>query len=171
MKTLRCIALLVCLAAPLGLGAGAAHAAQAQATGNSQGVAEGVPAWTQTLSKPALQPAVKPATQAKPKIKAKPVAKASTKKAAKPVSKVAAQPIQPVRLDLSLPKEMVKDLKPQVDPPVRTSLLPAMFGDSVGSDSGFQLNGRLISNEMQLQLRNDSRRDLEGAAIDFQFRQ
>jgi len=29
----------------------------------------------------------------------------------------------------------------------------------------------LISNEMQLQMRNDSRRDVEGAAIDFEFRQ
>jgi hypothetical protein len=39
------------------------------------------------------------------------------------------------------------------------------------SDSPFQLNGRLINNEMQLQLRNDSRRDVEGAAIDFEYRQ
>jgi hypothetical protein len=39
------------------------------------------------------------------------------------------------------------------------------------SDSPFQLNGRLINNEMQLQLRNDSRHDVEGAAIDFEYRQ
>jgi hypothetical protein len=39
------------------------------------------------------------------------------------------------------------------------------------NDSPFQLNGRLINNEMQLQLRNDSRREVEGAAIDFEYRQ
>jgi hypothetical protein len=42
---------------------------------------------------------------------------------------------------------------------------------AVTNDSPFQLNGRLINNEMQLQLRNDSRRDVEGAAIEFEFPQ
>ena len=47
-----------------------------------------------------------------------------------------------------------------------------MFRDKPeADDSPFQLNGRLINNEMQLQLRNDSRREVEGAAIDFEFRQ
>ena len=35
----------------------------------------------------------------------------------------------------------------------------------------FQLNGRLLSNEMQLQLRNEERREVEGAALDFEFKQ
>ena len=46
-----------------------------------------------------------------------------------------------------------------------------MFSEKpVTDESPFQLNGRLINNEMQLQLRNDSRRDVEGAAIEFEFR-
>ena len=52
-----------------------------------------------------------------------------------------------------------------------TQLLPALFQEKPTSDSPFQLNGRLISNEMQLQLRNESRHDVEGAAIEFEYRQ
>ncbi|WP_268800715.1 translation initiation factor 2 [Pseudomonas huanghezhanensis] len=77
-------------------------------------------------------------------------------------------------LDLSLPPEMVK----QMTPPSKVitaahrskTLLPKMFPDSQ-SDPDFQLNGRLLSNEMQLQLRNESRREVEGAAVDFTFKQ
>ena len=36
--------------------------------------------------------------------------------------------------------------------------------------SPFQLNGRLINNEMQLQLRNEERREVEGAALEFEFK-
>ena len=54
----------------------------------------------------------------------------------------------------------------------RKPLLPPMFTEKPETnDSPFQLNGRLINNEMQLQLRNDSRREVEGAAIDFEYRQ
>lgn len=74
-------------------------------------------------------------------------------------------------LDLSLPEEMAEELKPigSVPLPRRDPLLPQMFGDKAGS-SPFQLNGRLISNEMQLQLRNEERRDVEGAALEFEFK-
>jgi hypothetical protein len=44
-----------------------------------------------------------------------------------------------------------------------------MFGDKASS-SPFQLNGRLLNNEMQLQRRNEERRDVEGAALDFEFK-
>lgn len=112
---------------------------------------------------------------------AKPASKASAKAAAKPAvkpaakakSKAAVQRLPSPKLDLSLPADMVNKLKPDVgDAPVaRKPLLPAMFPDRQGADdSPFQLNGRLISNEMQLQMRNDSRRDVDGAAIDFEFR-
>jgi hypothetical protein len=33
-----------------------------------------------------------------------------------------------------------------------------------------QLNGRLLNNEMQLPLRNSERREVEGAALDFEFK-
>lgn len=110
--------------------------------------------------KPATKPVAKPASKSKPR--------------AKPVSKAVAQPLPKARLDLSLPSDMVRELKPQVGgaaPAARKPLLPAMFSDKPeADDSPFQLNGRLISNEMQLQLRNDSRKEVEGAAIEFQFR-
>lgn len=83
--------------------------------------------------------------------------------------------LTPPRLDLSLPPELVKELEPpaKVVPARRKPILPPMFDtDASSSDGGpFELNGRLLSNEMQLQMRNDSRRDVEGAALDFKFKQ
>ncbi|MCF4995030.1 translation initiation factor 2 [Pseudomonas syringae] len=105
-----------------------------------------------------------------PPKKATPVKKrspiASKSKSAKELVK---KPLPPARLDLSLPKSMVQELKPEgtVPLPKRDPILPQMFGEK---NSGFQLNGRLLSNEMQLQLRNDERRDVEGAALDFEFK-
>ncbi|NUU35714.1 translation initiation factor 2 [Pseudomonas sp. C2B4] len=89
----------------------------------------------------------------------------------KPASEVAKTQIPSADLDLSLPKDMVEDLKPvgTVPIPKRDPVLPQMFGDKSGS-SGFQLNGRLINNEMQLQLRNEERREVEGAALEFEFK-
>ncbi|GFM89621.1 hypothetical protein PSCICO_50200 [Pseudomonas cichorii] len=79
------------------------------------------------------------------------------------------------KLDLSLPPEMVKELSPpaNVITAKRKPLLPQMFGNKGSSSdpSPFELNGRLLSNEMQLQMRNESRRDIEGAALDFKFKQ
>lgn len=88
----------------------------------------------------------------------------------KPASEVAKTRLPSARLDLSLPKDMVEELKPKgtVELPKREAILPQMFGEK---DSGFQLNGRLLSNEMQLQLRTDERREVEGAALDFEFKQ
>lgn len=161
MEILRRIAL-VLLLAPLGL---TMHTVQA----------------AQSSAQPASGAAPSSATPAR--AAAKPPAKAKAKKAVRKhhaAAKAVAKDTRPAvadRIDLSLPKDMVKQLKPEVDTSptaktVQTPLLPAMFPDTPSSnDSSFQLNGRLISNEMQLQLRNDSRRDLEGAAIEFQFRQ
>jgi hypothetical protein len=94
-------------------------------------------------------------------------------------SKAPAQVVKDTRLpkpalDLSLPPEMVKQLTPPskviTAAPRPKPLLPKMFPDAQ-SDPDFQLNGRLLSNEMQLQLRNEARRDVEGAAVDFTFKQ
>lgn len=129
-------------------------------------------------SAPAGNKPSQPAAKAGVKPKAKPVAgKKTPAKAAKSgkrkASEVIAAPLPKARLDLSLPPEMVNELQPpgQLDAQVRRPLLPALFQDKPSSDSPFQLNGRLLSNEMQLQLRNDSRQDVEGAAIDFEFKQ
>lgn len=101
-------------------------------------------------------------------------------------SKSASQVVKDTRLpkaglDLSLPPEMIKQMAPP--PGVITAanrpkpagsgakpLLPKMFPDA-DHDPDFQLQGRLLSNEMQLQLRNESRKDVEGAALDFKFKQ
>lgn len=151
MKLLRCVALIFCLV-PFVTLSGVSQAAQPVAQ-----VQQG---------KAAAKPATKQPAKPKPKPKAKP--------ARKPVSKAVAKPLPKAQLDLSLPADMVNDLEPNVGSSTtrRKPLLPAMFTEKPESnDSPFQLNGRLISNEMQLQMRNDSRRDVEGAAIDFEFRQ
>jgi hypothetical protein len=100
----------------------------------------------------------------------------------KPASQVVKDTRLPkAQLDLSLPPEMVKQLappanvitsaaKPKTPPAGAKPLLPQLFPDSQ-SDPDFQLQGRLLSNEMQLQLRNEARRDVEGAALDFKFKQ
>ena len=112
---------------------------------------------------------VKKATPAKKKAavvkKRSPVASKS-----KPASEVVKTKLPSADLDLSLPKDMVEELKPvgTVTLPPRDTLLPQMFGDK---SSPFQLNGRLLSNEMQLQLRNEERREVEGAALEFEFKQ
>ncbi|PMY70779.1 MULTISPECIES: translation initiation factor 2 [Pseudomonas] len=110
--------------------------------------------------------------------KAKPKAKAQKRRApiaskSKPASEIVRTRLPSANVDLSLPPEMVKQLQPigSVNQPKRTPLLPPMFGEKPKDDSPFQLNGRLLSNEMQLQLRNDERRDVEGAALDFEFKQ
>jgi hypothetical protein len=89
----------------------------------------------------------------------------------KPASEVVKAQLPSADLDLSLPKDMAEELKPigTVPLPRHDEVLPQMFGDKTGS-SPFQLNGRLINNEMQLQLRNEERREVEGAALEFEFK-
>lgn len=155
MKALRPLILALCFAMPA-LPMGQAMAAEPAA---------------KVQAKPATKAQGKPA--AKAPAKAKPKAQAKAKPKARPASKAVAKPLPKAKLDLSLPKGMVNKLEPDVGdaPVVRKPLLPSMFPTKPESDSSpFQLNGRLISNEMQLQMRNDSRRDVEGAAIDFEFR-
>lgn len=127
----------------------------------------------------------KPAASATNNVSKKPVAakKAPAKKAVSPKKKrppiasktksareIAKTPLPAARLDLSLPHEMVEELEPPGKAPLpkREPLLPSMFGEKPGP---FQLNGRLLSNEMQLPLRNQERNEVEGAALDFEFKQ
>jgi len=157
MNALRRFALILCLA-PLcypgspALAAQPASQAQAAQGKNVQKKAPGKPAQKQVVKKAG-----------------------SKNKAHKPVSKAVAKPLPKAKLDLSLPVDMVDNLEPNVGTPSpiqrRKPLLPPLFTEKPETDSPFQLNGRLINNEMQLQLRNDSRHDVEGAAIDFEYRQ
>ena len=112
----------------------------------------------------AKKPSAKKAAAAKKKKRA-PIASKS-----KSAHEVAKTPLPPAKLDLSLPHDMVEALQPpgKVLLPKREPLLPSMFGEKPGP---FQLNGRLLSNEMQLPLRNQERNEVEGAALDFEFKQ
>jgi hypothetical protein len=121
-----------------------------------------------TEKKPAPAPKAMPAKKPTAAVKKRPPI-ASKSKAPGEVVKTQ---LPPVKLDLRLPPQMAQELKPigTVPLPKHDTLLPPMFGERTGS-SPFQLNGRLLSNEMQLQLRNDERREVEGAALDFEFKQ
>lgn len=139
-----------------------------QAPGVMAAAAQEKPAATSTTNKTVKTAAPAKKAQAKKNAavkKRRPVASKS-----KSASEVAKTKLPPAKLDLSLPKDMVEELKPKgtVELPKREAILPQMFGEK---DAGFQLNGRLLSNEMQLQLRNEARRDVEGAALDFEFKQ
>ena len=93
----------------------------------------------------------------------------------KPASEVVRQTrLSQPNLDLSLPTEMVKEMAPvgTVAPIANKSLLPPMFGEKKTAPEGpFQLNGRLLNNAMKLQMRDENRREVEGAALDFEFKQ
>lgn len=98
---------------------------------------------------------------------------AGNRKAGEKGSSVKNVQLRTPKLDLSLPPEMVEQLTPptNVISAKRKPILPQMFDSRDGSSDPFELNGRLLSNEMQLQMRNDNRRDVEGAALDFKFKQ
>lgn len=168
MKTKRRIALLVFC---LNLGVIAAPSLQAQTTDNP-------PASTRAADTGKVAAKAAPA---KKTVAKKPASrKKATKSRSRKSSDVIATPVPTPNLDLSLPKDIVKDLKPPTQPvnaaaqpmPLAESapkpILPAFFSDKGNED--FQLNGRLLNNEMQLQRRSDAR-EVEGAALDFEFKQ
>lgn len=134
------------------------------------------PAATASTEKPHKPAAVKKATpvkkavmakQPKPAKKRVPIASKS-----KPASEVVKTSLPAARLDLSLPPEMVSQLQPPgtLVPANSVPLLPPMFGEKPRESSPFQLNGRLLSNELGLPLSNEPRRDVEGAALEFEFK-
>ncbi|WPO98610.1 translation initiation factor 2 [Pseudomonas sp. HR96] len=123
-------------------------------------------------STPAKSAAAKPAAHKTPAAKSKKATAASKTKARKEADAIAA-PVPEAKLDLSLPTDVVKNLQApgqKAAKPIHDGYLPQLFPDKKSEDS-FQLNGRLLSNEMQLQLRNEEARKVEGAALDFEFKQ
>ena len=113
-----------------------------------------------------------PAKKAPVVKKKAPAAKKRAAKASKSANEVAQTKLPPAQLDLSLPSDMVRHLQPigSMPAPKNVPLLPPMFDEKPVDNSAFQINGRLLSNEMQLQMRNEERRDVEGAALDFEFK-
>ncbi|QXI27011.1 hypothetical protein [Pseudomonas vanderleydeniana] len=169
---------LLLLALLTGLGAGTAAMAQAQektpvASSATQKPKAAATKKTSAATNKAIAPQ-KAATQkkAQPK-KTVPARKAATGKPRKVDNEVVKTHLPPPRLDLSLPQELVNKMQPVGKVPLSKSrpLLPQLFVEKPASQTPFQLNGRLLSNEMELQLRNDSRREIEGAALDFEFKQ
>jgi len=153
-------ALLICL---LSLGnAGVVLAAPAGGAAPAANTQQKAPAKKVVPAKKA------PAKKAAPTKKRAPIASKS-----KSAHEVAKTPLPPAQLDLSLPSNMVRHLQPlgTMPQPKNVPLLPPMFAEKPTDNSAFQINGRLLSNEMQLQLRNEERRDVEGAALDFEFKQ
>ena len=131
-------------------------------------------------TKPAASTELKPPAKKTAPVKKAPVVKKPTAAAkrraatkAKASREVAQTQLPPAQLDLSLPSDMVRHLQPigTMPKPKSVPLLPPMFGEKPTDNSAFQINGRLLSNEMRLQLRNEERRDVEGAALDFEFKQ
>lgn len=114
-----------------------------------------------------------PAKKAPVAKKKTPAVKKRAAKASKSASEVAQTKLPPAQLDLSLPSDMVRHLQPigTMPKPKSVPLLPPMFGEKPTDNSAFQINGRLLSNEMKLQLRNEERREVEGAALEFEFKQ
>lgn len=105
-----------------------------------------------------------------------PANKVARKGKARKESDVLATPVPPAKLDLTLPKAMVDKLEPPAKeaqkPSAGQPILPQMFADKKPDTDDFQLNGRILNNEMGLpMIRNEGRRDIEGAALDFKFRQ
>ena len=136
-------------------------------------VTESKPAASTEQKTPAKKPAPAkkaPAAKKKPAVVKKRAPVASKSKSA---HEVAQTKLPPAQLDLSLPTEMVRHLQPlgTMPKPKSVPLLPPMFAEKPTDNSAFQINGRLLSNQMQLQLRNEERRDIEGAALDFEFKQ
>lgn len=168
MTLLRCVGLVLAGLVAVPLAGSLSTDAQASPVLLADAKAQVKKADTSSAKKqPVTKAKAKPATATKKPVK---VTKTSKRKKADAI----AAPLPKARLDLSLPPDMAKEMKPveQIEAEVRKPLLPAMFGDKPESQSPFQLNGRLLSNEMQLQLRNDSRQqEIEGAAIDFEFKQ
>ena len=123
-----------------------------------------------TESKVAQKTPAKKAAEAKKKATS---VKKRTASKSKSSQEVAQTKLPPAQLDLSLPSDMVRHLQPigTMPKPQSVPLLPPMFGEKPAGNSAFQINGRLLSNEMKLQLRNEERREVEGAALEFEFKQ
>jgi len=170
---LRVLCLSLALAAP----AGVVWAAEPGAQPLAANAASSAKASTQKVVAPAKADS-KPDSKAKASAKAKPKptkATARKNKARKEADAVAA-PVPPAKLDLSLPKAMVDNLEPAskeaAKPVAGKTLLPALFPDKKPETEDFQMSGRLLSNEMQLpMIRNEGRREVDGAAVEFQFKQ
>lgn len=82
---------------------------------------------------------------------------------------VVAAPLPKTRLNLNLPPELARQAEPKgkVEPLKNDSVLPPMFVEKNKPQTPFQLNGKLLTNELS----RDNRKDVDGAALEFEFKQ
>lgn len=80
-----------------------------------------------------------------------------------------AAPLPKAKLNLNLPPELARQVEPKgkVEPLKNDSVLPPMFEDKNKPQTPFQLNGKLLTNESS----RDNRKDVDGAALEFEFKQ
>jgi hypothetical protein len=172
LKNIRFVCLSLALVAPVSFAAGPSSPAP---------VAEKPPVSVKSASSAgkvvsAKTGTAKSAAKASSKAKKTPANKVARKDKARKASDVLATPVPPAKLDLTLPKAMVDTLEPPgkeaQKPSAGKPILPQMFAEKKPDTDDFQLNGRILNNEMGLpMIRNEGRREIEGAALDFKFKQ
>lgn len=167
-RKFRCACLSLALLAPV-LQAAEAVGEPPAAPAKSEAAAKSTASGGKAAS---AKSASKPRAQAKKASTSKVARKGKARKEADAI----ATPVPAAKLDLTLPKAMVDKLEPPAKeaqkPSAGKPLLPQMFAEKKPDTDDFQLNGRILSNEMGLpMMRNEGRRDIEGAALDFKFKQ
>lgn len=155
---------------------GAAVAAEAPANAAEPSVTKGAAPAAKPSSLSAKASSKPAAKKASAQAKSAPTSKTARKAKSRKEADAIATPVPSAKLDLTLPKAMVDTLEPpskEAQTPVAGKpLLPAMFADKKPTTDDFQVGGRILSNEMDLpMMRNEGRRDIEGAALDFKFKQ
>jgi hypothetical protein len=170
-RNIRFLCLSLVLIAPVVLAAGPSSPAPA-AEKSSTPIKASAPVRKAASAKAGAAKAGKVAAQAKKT----PANKTARKGKARKESDAIATPVPAAKLDLTLPKAMVDTLEPPAKeaqkPSAGKPILPQMFAEKKPDTDDFQLNGRILNNEMGLpMIRNEGRRDIEGAALDFKFKQ
>jgi hypothetical protein len=127
----------------------------------ANGVAQGTSAPQSASSIRAVKPLIIPAAKSLP-ANAKPTR-----------SSAARTKLAPIKLNLSLPPELVKGMgfgKPVAEAH-RVPVLPSMFGEAKPEPSAYQLTGKLITNERQNEASDNYFNSVEGAQLSIEFRQ
>lgn len=123
----------------------------------------------------AAKPSASKSPTAARKVPAKPAAKKSANKtpSAKASKSVTGTKLAPVKLNLSLPPELVEDM--ELGKPVAEihdePLLPPMFGDAPKQLSPYQLSGKLITNDRQRTEDDNYLDEVDGAQLSIEYRQ
>jgi hypothetical protein len=107
---------------------------------------------------PGVDIAAAPKIRAADQVKPKPALVVSKPKPDEPMAPLDMR----LNLDVFDPLQPLEPLDDQSTP-----LLPPLFGEKIAPDDGFQLNGKLISNERD----DDYWQSVEGAQLQFEFKQ